>query len=225
MDVFAPYQKICTYFIVKNVTPDRKKTISVFQYPINFGKDRDLMRIPGISDQSIRSSLLKGELRHKFLAKDIELVYSNINLLVFDDCQHDFLTSIGVDIGAHVTCAQLDPSVYECIDGYITANHPNIDGYGGGGSINYAWKEKIALIGLRNGINKTFYTPDKFINGSYFGNTFHITIEHNGKELYENIDFSIAESGGPGTGYDTIHIFSLTPNSHSLLFATYTIKI
>jgi hypothetical protein len=105
-----------------------------------------------------------------------------------------------------------------CIDGYITANHPP-------GSLNYAWREKIPLIGLRNSLNKTFYTPDKFINGSYFGNTFHITVEHNGKELYENIDYSIAESSGAGTGYDTLNIFSLTPNPHSLLYATYVIKI
>lgn len=94
----------------------------------------------------------------------------------------------------------------------------------GGAGSGYYWREKIPLIGMKNGVNRTFYTPDKFLNGSYLGNTFHLTVEHNGKELYENIDYTIAESSGPGTGYDTINIFSLTPNSHSLLYATYAIK-
>ena len=77
---------------------------------------------------------------------------------------------------------------------------------------------------MKDGTNRTFYTPDKFINGSYFGNIFHLTVEHNGKELYENIDYTIAESSGPGSGYDTLNLISFTPNSHSLLFATYAIK-
>jgi len=198
-----------------------KKTISIFNYPINAGQTRDLLRIPGIQESDIRSSLLKGVLRHKLLCGDIELVSSNVDLLQFSDKQRDWLHSFGFTEGVTIGCDELGDDALECIDGYIIANHPPTPP----GSLNYAWREKIPLIGLRNGMNMTFFTPEKFINGSYFGNLFHITIEHNGKELYENIDYTIGESGGAGTGYDTLNLCSLTPVPHSLLFATYVVKI
>lgn len=215
---FAASLKYNTHFRVKNTCTDRKKTIMIFHYPINWGTERDLLQIPGVQESDIRASLLKGELRHKFLCGDIELVSSNIDLLQFSDKQRAWLYSYGFYEGVAIGCDELDDTAYACIDGYISAHHPP-------GSLNYAWREKIALIGMKDGTNRIFYTPDKFINGSYFTNIFHITVEHNGKELYENIDFTIAESSGPGTGYDTINIYSFTPNSHSILFATYAIKV
>src|SRR5574338_1584724 len=51
-----------------------KKVIFIFHYPINPGETRDLLAIPGVQEADIRASLLKGELRHKFLCGDIELV-------------------------------------------------------------------------------------------------------------------------------------------------------
>lgn len=236
--------KYNTHFIVKNITgtpesqlhldgdnplippPDRsprfylspKKVISIFNYPINPGQTRDLLQIRGVQESDIRNSLLKGVLRHKFLCGDIALVSSNIDLLQFSPEQKDFLYEFGFYKGVAIGCDELDETAYACIDGYITANHPP-------GNLNYAWREKIALIGLKNGSNRTFYTPEKFINGSYFGNIFHLTVEHNGRELYENIDFTISESGGPGTGYDVINLISFTPNTHSLLYATYVVSV
>lgn len=230
--------KYSTHFIVRNITgtpasmlhldrdnpaippPYRssifylspKKTISIFHYPINAGDTRDLLQIPGVQEGDIRSSLLKGEIRHKFLCGDIELVSSNIDLLQFSDKQREWLYSYGFTEGVAIG--------YDELDGYVQ----NLITIGGSG-VSYLWREKIPLIGLRNGANRTFFTPDKFINGLYFGNIFHLTVEHNGKELYENIDYTIGESGGPGTGYDMINIISLTPVSHSLLFATYAIKV
>ena len=72
-----------------------KKTISIFNYPINAGQTRDLLQIPGVQEEDIRSSLLKGVLRHKFLCGDIELVSSNIDLLQFSDKQRAFLYKFG----------------------------------------------------------------------------------------------------------------------------------
>jgi hypothetical protein len=227
-----------THFIIKNITGESnstlhldgdnpaipppyrslsfrtspKKTISVFHYPINAGQTRDLLQIPGVQEEDIRSSLLKGELRHKFLCGDIQLVSSNIDLLQFSDKQRAWLQSYGFTEGITIGVDELGQ---DTIDFIMSSTSGAM----------FTWREKIPLIGLRNGTNRIFYTPEKFINGSYFGNIFHITVEHNGKELYENIDYSIAESAGIGTGYDTINIFSLTPNAHSLLFATYTVKI
>lgn len=221
MNSFAPFLKQCKSFIVRNVTPDREKTIKIFLNPINYGEERDLLKIRGVAEDDIRSSLLKGEIRHKFLAHDIELVYTDIDLLTWSECERAFLAYFGFTqanaIGTQIQCAQISDEALSCIDGYVQT--------GSGNSISYSWREKVSLIGLRNGINKTFFTPDKFINGPYFGNEFHISVEHNGKQLYENIDFSIGESGGAGTGYDIINIFSITPNAHSLLFANYAIKV
>jgi len=235
---FAYSLKYNTHFIVKNITgtpasmlhlagdnpaippPYRtapfhvssKKTINIFHYPINAGEQRDLLQIPGVQEADIRASLLKGEIRHKFLCGDIELVSSNIDLLQFSDKQRAWLQSFGFTEGVTVG--------YDELDGYVQSLIQI-----GGSGVSYLWREKIPLIGLRNGTNRMFFTPDKFINGLYFGNVFYLTVEHNGKELYENIDFTIGESSGPGSGYDTINITSLTPNAHSLLFATYAIKV
>jgi len=241
---FAYSLKYNTHFIIKNITGTSnstlhdlqdinpatpspyqsqffslspRKSINVFHYPINPGCTRDILQIPGVQEDMIRASLLKGELRHKFLCGDIELVSSNIDLLQFSDKQRAWLYSFGFTEGVQIGCDEISDEAYGCIDGYVKSQG------GGGGSINYLWKEKIPLIGMRDGINRTFYIPDKFINGLYYGNLFNITILHNGKELSENCDFTISESGGPGTGYDTINLISFTPNKHSSLVATYVI--
>jgi hypothetical protein len=200
MDDFAPYLKKNGCFIVRNVTPDRQKTIQIFKYPIPFNRTRDILQIPGVSESDIRASLLKGELRHKILAKDIVVECSDIDLLQFNDDQKQFLEDAGVMKGLEVTAV-------------VT-------------SLPYLWREEVPLIGMKNNTNRTFYTAEKFLNGIFTtGDRFHIHIKHNGKDLYEGIDYTIGESGGPGTGYDTINLVSFIPNSHSLLFATFAIKV
>lgn len=199
MNEFAPYLKKHGCFIVRNITPDNKKVIKIFNYPILFNTTRDLLQIPGVAEADIRASLLKGELRHKILAKDIVVECSDIDLLQFNDDQKVFLQSAGIIKGLEVSS-------------------------GSATSINYKFKEEIALIGIKNGTSRTFFTPDKFINGLYFDNSFHIEIKHNGKSLYENIDYTIGELGGPGTGYDTITFINFSPLAKSTLFAWYAVK-
>ena len=99
---YAPYQKQYGCFTVRNVTPDRHKTIKIFGYPINFNQTRDLLQIPGVSEADIRASLLKGELRHKILAKDIVVECSDIDLLQFNLDQKAFLQAAGVINGLEV---------------------------------------------------------------------------------------------------------------------------
>lgn len=199
-DDFAPYLKKNGCFIVRNITPDRQKTIKIFTYPIPFNQTRDLLQIPGVGESDIRASLLKGELRHKILAKDIYVECSDIDLLQFNSDQKQFLQDAGIIKGLEVTA--------------VISTLP------------YLWREEKDLIGTRDGVNRTFYTAEKFLNGTFTtGDQFHIHIKHNGKDLYESIDYSIGESGGPGTGYDTINLISFTPNTHSLLKCTYAIKV
>jgi hypothetical protein len=134
---FAYSLKYNTHFIVRNITgqpnsmlhlegdnpsiplPFRspvfylspQKTIRIFHYPINAGGVRDLLQIPGVQEEDIRSSLLKGELRHKFLCGDIELVSSNIDLLQFSDRQRTFLQDFGFTEGVTIG--------YDELDGYV----------------------------------------------------------------------------------------------------------
>lgn len=109
MNSFAPYLNRYQSFVVRNVTTDRQKTIKIFNHSILYNQTRDLLKIPGIGEADIRASLLKGELYHKLLAGDIVIVYSDIDLLQFNDDQKTFLTNSGVTKGLTVTTGQTIP--------------------------------------------------------------------------------------------------------------------
>jgi hypothetical protein len=122
MNVFAPDQPQCGQFVVRNISP-QKKTVKVFNYPINLRETRDLLKIPGIYEAEIKSSLMKGQLRRKFLNQDIELVISNIDLLQFTDCGIQYLHGYGFTTGVTIGFNQLD--------GYVQ----NLITSGGGGGL------------------------------------------------------------------------------------------
>lgn len=92
------FQKLGTFFIVKNIAPNNKR-IRIFQYPINNGQTRDILAIPGVSEADIRHSLLKGELLVKLQHQEITIVQSDIDLLQFNDVQKAFLQSAGITKG------------------------------------------------------------------------------------------------------------------------------
>ena len=187
-----------TIFVVTNIT--KSKMVRVFQHPIAPGTYRDLMAIPVVSEADIRHSLLKGELYMKILCDEIRVVDSNIDLLQFDECQKEFLQAAGITNGLEV----------------------HTDGYG----VNYLFRQNVPLIGVKNGANKIFIVPppDKFLNGTFDGNEFRIIIDHNGRRLIQNIDYVISESGGPGTGFDTVEFIGFVPNKCSKLIADYMVE-
>jgi hypothetical protein len=90
--------------------------------------------------------------------------------------------------------------------------------------IPFAFKQGIMLLGVKDNVNRVFTTPEKFINGSFGNNNFRILIKHNGRDLVESIDYFVTESGGSGTGYDTI-ILSFSPKPRSVLVADYVVEI
>ena len=186
-------------FKVLNIAPEGKR-IMIFHCPIKNGMVRDLLQIDNVSEDVIRHSLLKGDLHIKLKAKEAYVVESNIELLQFNDCHRQFLIDSGITIGVD----------------------PNSIGGGGSGTVNYAFKQQVTLAGIRDGINRIFSTPDKFINGLLGNNDFHILIKHNGRDLVENIDYFIAESGGTGSGFDTI-ILNFSPKPRSVLIADYVV--
>lgn len=91
-----------TKFIVKNIAPGGKR-IKLFNYPIENGRTRDLLRIPYVTEADIRGSLLKGSLLFKLRAEEIIVVDSDIDLLQFNDDQKLFLQQSGIVKGLEVT--------------------------------------------------------------------------------------------------------------------------
>ena len=62
----------------------------------------------------------------------------------------------------------------------------------------------VALFGAINGSNTTFTTPVDFLNAG--GDT--IAVFYNGQRLFAGAgnDYLLSESGGPGTGWDTVTV-------------------
>lgn len=198
MDSFAPGTHVHGCFIVQNISP-QVKTITIFTYPINYHCLRDLIQIPGVSESSIRASLLKGELRHKIRVRDIHVICSDIDLLQFNDAQKAFLEGAGITKGLSVT----------------------------GAAFPYLFRDNEPLIGIQDDVNRSFTvpSPDKFLNGLQAdGNNFVIFVTHNGLSQKLGTDYEIAESGGSGTGFDTINFISKTPKTNAILRAWYVIN-
>lgn len=192
------FPKQCpTVFVVKNIAPEGKR-IKIFTFPIANGMERDLMSIDFVSEADIRHSLLKGELLTKLRSKEAIVTQSNINLLQFDDCQKAFLQSVGI------------------MDGLEVAGVPAV--------LPFAFKQGVSLIGTLDGSNRVFTTPENFLNGTFGNNVFRILIKHNGRDLVEGIDYFVSESGGAGTGYDTI-VLCFSPTVDSILVADYVVEV
>lgn len=86
----------------------------------------------------------------------------------------------------------------------------------------------VALVGPRDGSNRVFRTtPDKFVHDpTGTGRT--IEVWHNGRRLIwtsngdpSQSDFTVSESGGVGTGFDTITLLTFAPVGKSVLVADY----
>jgi len=97
MNVFA-YRKNPTdiTFVVQNITT---RWINIFNNPVGPGAYIDLMKIRGISEEEIKSSLIKGELYYKFRTKSIKAFQSNVNLMSFDPVFTGFLNRNGITNG------------------------------------------------------------------------------------------------------------------------------
>jgi len=87
-------------------------------------------------------------------------------------------------------------------------------------------KVGAVLIGAKNGVNRTFATPDLFSHG---GNGDTIEVFHNGRRLLQATapspalgEYVPAESV-LGGGYDRVIMVAFSPVPHSELVANYTL--
>jgi hypothetical protein len=78
------------------------------------------------------------------------------------------------------------------------------------------------LIGVKDGVNTTFTTPglEKFTHNLPF---LSIQVYYNGVRQALLDDYSIAESGGAGTGYDTVVFLEIAPKAGDRLLVDYVI--
>jgi hypothetical protein len=112
--------------------------------------------------------------------------------------------------------------IHLCLDldtGDIT--HLALPEEGDGGTPAFSdFRRNIPLVGLKNGSNTVFTTPDKFVRSP-----FEEVVYYNGvlQEEGAGNDYIVSESGGAGTGYDTI-TFSIAPYSWEKLTIDYIIK-
>jgi hypothetical protein len=177
-------------FVVQNIAPERKR-IKLFNYPIANGMTRDLLEIPNVSEDVIRHSLLKGALNIKIRAGEVRVVDSNIELYQFDECQRQFLLDAGITEG-------------------ITPG-------GGSADLDFAFKQGVDLIGVMDEVNRTFTTPEAFINGIHGNNDFRILIRHNGRVLVEGVDYTVVNN--------TTILLVFSPKARSILVADYMVAL
>jgi len=82
---------------------------------------------------------------------------------------------------------------------------------------HFRWNKELA--GTKDGVNTTFT-----VTGEYFVQTGDIIIRVylNGQRLQEGVgdDYIVSESGGPGTGYDTVTL-AVAPLSWERITADY----
>ena len=86
----------------------------------------------------------------------------------------------------------------------------------------------VGLVGPKDGANRIFRTtPDHFIHDPV-GTGKTIELWHNGRRLTQTPvsdpssgDFTVEESGGIGTGFDTVNLLTFAPVGRSSLVANY----
>jgi hypothetical protein len=80
------------------------------------------------------------------------------------------------------------------------------------------------LVGLKNGVNLTYRTPglEKFAHNLPF---LDISVYFNGSRLALLDDYMVMESGGFGTGFDTIVLAVPPPLSNDHLLADYILQV
>lgn len=81
----------------------------------------------------------------------------------------------------------------------------------------------VLLSGVKNSVNKVFTTPDKFFHNAQRSMKLYL----NGQRLNQGADgigdYLTSESGGVGTGYDTItfNVSVPAPRASDILMADY----
>ena len=87
------------------------------------------------------------------------------------------------------------------------------------------FREDEQLVGVIDGVNRTYTLPygDKALVADP---GLKIKVYYNGQRLHEGLanDYVVHESGGPGTGYDTVELLHVSPKPGDIVTADYIKK-
>jgi hypothetical protein len=95
MNEFAPGLPMGVSFIVKNITSSPGRIIKAFQTQIYPGQSLDVMKIPGVGEDDLRESLLKGDLGNKIKNGQLQVVSTTIVITDSDPTFVAFLQAAG----------------------------------------------------------------------------------------------------------------------------------
>lgn len=97
MSLFGDSTNLGLSFIVRNTAPQGKQ-LKVFNTPVANGNTIDVMKIPGISEDDVKASVLKGDLGKKLQIKYLTLVSTTLNFGSgnSDPAYAGLLTNLGI---------------------------------------------------------------------------------------------------------------------------------
>ena len=84
-------------FVIQNITTNR--CLRIFDTNIEPGRKYNLMRVPGITEEDIRASIITGPLKGLLSSGLIKIVSSSVNFDSSDSAQNAFLSSVGINPG------------------------------------------------------------------------------------------------------------------------------
>lgn len=108
----------------------------------------------------------------------------------------------------------------------MTIAHPDFDGCDGGGGggvtpdIPTALRTNVVPLGTVNGVNTVFTTPDNFVHDGVTNEA--VFLRGLRRSEGAGNDYVASESGGAGTGYDTI-TFARAPKTGDNIVLDYYI--
>ena len=81
------------------------------------------------------------------------------------------------------------------------------------------WRIGDTLVGVQNGSNTVFTTSTDFVHLQ--AQPLSISVYLGGARLTEGCEYSVSESGGAGTGYDTVTFTAFAPDAKDIIRVTY----
>ena len=83
-------------------------------------------------------------------------------------------------------------------------------------------REQIPLVGTKDGVNRVFILPsgEKAVHTPGSGPVLKVYFD---TRRLQDTEMSISESGGVGTGFDTVTVTAFAPKAISSIFADYLV--
>jgi hypothetical protein len=107
-------------FIIRN-NSSIGRSIKVFNTKINPGGTLDLMDVPGVTEEDIRTEVTKGSLKALLAGGSLQVVSSTVNFTTVDAVHGAFLTSIGIPVGTSASGALTQANWYiDAVNGVDT---------------------------------------------------------------------------------------------------------